>query len=70
MTDEKTGSNGILVSSSCSLETRSVLPVDAAPNSPFAQAAVQLPGALRHYENETLGERCDDNQQDYENSDG
>ena len=36
----------------------------------FCEAAAQVAGALRHYENETLGERCDDNQQDREGNDG
>ena len=36
----------------------------------FCEAAAQVAGALRHYENETVGERCDDNQQDHEDSDG
>jgi hypothetical protein len=35
----------------------------------FCEAAAQVAGALRHHENETLGERCDDNQQDHEGSD-
>ena len=36
----------------------------------FREAAAHVEDALRHYENETLGEHRDDNQQDHEGSDG
>jgi hypothetical protein len=66
---KNTGSNGPLVKPNIR-EISGHLTLEADPIHAFFEAASQVVDALRHYENETLRECCDDNQQDHQSSDG